>query len=299
MLLTPDDGTELYAFDLTESTKAPEINVIGEVDDTLTGVAVYSSTDSDYIFTVQSNVIAVYDFSWELVGSVDIVGIEEIEIEGVSMHQAATETYPQGFISAAVEADDFQGFGLSSLEGVLEELDIETNTEYNPRKSNGCRQRNLIKEECSYSGFFSKTEESCDCFAGTDGDSCEILTCVDDCSGHGTCVGPNICECEDSWGGIHCSFLLVEALYETEANGADGDDPAIWISPKSPELSRIVTTTKSEQGAGLGVFDLNGKALQIHYSQQPNNVDIIYGFKAGDRTVDLAYAACRGDNTLW
>jgi 3-phytase len=93
--------------------------------------------------------------------------------------------------------------------------------------------------------------------------------------------------------------LLVEPRYETDANGADGDDPAIWISPEAPELSRIVTTTKSGEGAGLAVYDLEGNQLQIMYSNEPNNVDIIYNFAVGDRTVDLAYAACRGDNTLW
>lgn len=299
MLLTPDDGAELYAFDLSESTRSPEIIVIGEVGDTLTGVAAYSSLDADYIFAVQTDVVAVYDFSWNLIGTLDVTGLEDVEIQGASMHQTSTENYPQGFVGYAIEADDFQGFGASSLDGIIEQLGIEVNTEYDPRKSNRCRQRNPIKEECSYIGFFSEPDKTCHCFAGAKGDSCEINTCTDDCSGHGICTGPNICKCEDGWGGLHCSFLLIEALHETEANGADGDDPAIWISPKSPELSRIVTTTKTEQGAGLGVFDLSGKELQVHYSEQPNNVDIIYGFKAGNRTVDLAFAACRGDNTLW
>lgn len=299
MLLTPDDGTDLYALDMLESTDTPNIEVIGESSGTLTGISVYSSIHTDYIFAAQTNVVAVYDFSWNQMGSFDITGLEDVEIQGLSIHQASTEKFSKGVFSFALEAEDFQGFGLSSLEGVLGELEIEPNTRYHPGSGHGCRRHNPINETCSLMGFFKKSDMTCDCFAGTAGDECDSFTCIDDCSAHGTCIGPNTCECDPGWGGLHCSFLLVQPLHETEANGADGDDPAIWVSSKSPELSRIITTTKTDQGAGLGVFDLSGKELQVHYSEQPNNVDIIYGFQAGNRTVDLAYAACRGDNTLW
>ncbi|OSS46739.1 hypothetical protein B5807_08826 [Epicoccum nigrum] len=90
----------------------------------------------------------------------------------------------------------------------------------------------------------------------------------------------------------------IKAKYETEANGGDGDDPAIWIHPTQPDQSRIITTTKSQGGEGFGVFDLQGKLLQHSSASEPNNVDVIYGLPIGNRTVDLAYAACRGDNTL-
>ncbi|KAH8150331.1 uncharacterized protein LAJ45_05542 [Morchella importuna] len=87
--------------------------------------------------------------------------------------------------------------------------------------------------------------------------------------------------------------------YETDPNGSDGDDPAIWIAPgNSTENSRIITTTKSELGAGFGVFDLTGKKLQTMAAEEPNNVDVIYDFPVGNRTADLVFAACRGDNTL-
>jgi 3-phytase len=39
--------------------------------------------------------------------------------------------------------------------------------------------------------------------------------------------------------------------------------------------------------------------LQHFTAQEPNNVDIIYNITIGNRRTDLAYAACRGDNTLW
>ena len=88
-------------------------------------------------------------------------------------------------------------------------------------------------------------------------------------------------------------------MVETDANGGDGDDPAIWIHPTNKEQSRVITTTKSEEDAGLGIFALNGTQVGFIAAGEPNNVDVIYNFKAGDRTIDLAYAACREDNTLW
>ena len=301
MFRTPDDGKEVYWFDLAESTQAPEITVFGEVDDDLTGVTIYSSKRRDYVFAAQTDVIEVYEIPRKHVGTLQVTGLEEIEVQGLHMHQQATSRYPQGVLAYALEADDFQGFGISSFEGTLRELGIPLDTKYDPRhkKSSG---KNPIRKECSYKGFLTKSQRSktCDCFAGTAGPKCQEFTCPDGCSGHGTCVGPNTCQCDKGWGGRYCGFLLVEPKYETEANGPDGDDPAIWISPRDPGLSRIVTTTKSDAGAGLGVFDLTGKQLQMLPASQPNNVDIIYGFDMGDnRTVDLAYAACRGDNTLW
>ncbi len=92
---------------------------------------------------------------------------------------------------------------------------------------------------------------------------------------------------------------MVRPVAETDANGEDGDDPAIWVSPISKTDSRIITTTKSEVGAGFAVFDLNGTMIQTTTAGEPNNVDVIYGFQAGNRSVDLVYAACRADNTLW
>ncbi|KAM0332037.1 hypothetical protein ACHAQA_002306 [Verticillium albo-atrum] len=299
LFLTPNDGDEVYQFDLAETTSNPELSVLGKTDDTATGVAVYASqgTETDYLFIAQEGVVAVYRYPFELLGTLALAGLEDIEVEGISLYQAATSKYPLGALGFAAEADDFEGFGLSSLESVWEGLGVEPNTEYDPRLLSGCRKRDPICDACSNDGFCSGNS-TCECFAGFKGDSCSEITCQDDCSGHGTCVGPNVCQCEKGWGGLHCAFLLVEPAYETEANGNDGDDPAIWISPDSPEKSRIITTTKSETGAGLGVFDLTGKLLQIFPAGQPNNVDVIYNFTAGNRTVDLAYAACRADDTL-
>lgn len=294
MLLTPNDGDEVYRFDLAETTAPPDLSVLGQADDEITGVAVYATSKDDYLFVALESAIAVYNYAWTPVGMLNMTGLPEVEIEGLSVFQGKADGYPAGILGYALEADDYEGFGLSSLQNALEELGIPANTKYDPRAPS--EEKSPIGEECSHSGFLGK--KGCDCFAGSSGATCEEHTCKDDCSAHGTCVGPNECRCEPGWGGLHCSFVLVEAQLETEAYGSDADDPAIWISPLAPELSRIVATIKSEAGAGLGVFDLDGNMVQHIEAPQPNNVDVIYGFRAGNRTVDLAFAACRGDNTL-
>jgi 3-phytase len=95
-------------------------------------------------------------------------------------------------------------------------------------------------------------------------------------------------------------------LFDDEAGGnADGDDPAIWVHPQHPGLSLIIATKKN---AGLSVYTLSGHELQAiatHPGPSPddapgrfNNVDILYGFQLGDRTVDLAVTTDRGRDQL-
>lgn len=91
----------------------------------------------------------------------------------------------------------------------------------------------------------------------------------------------------------------MKPIAETDANGGDGDDPAIWVNPINKGDSRIITTTKSEVGAGFAVFNLSGSILQTMTAGEPNNVDVIYGFQAGNSSIDLIYGGCRADNTLW
>ncbi|KAF6819631.1 3-phytase [Colletotrichum musicola] len=307
MILSADDDKDVYSFELTESITAPEIGKIGEAAEDVTGVAVYvgttasNSTSKDYLFVAQENAIAVYTSPFELLGTIKLTGLEDIEVQGLSIYQGATPKYPSGAVAFAIEADDVAGFGLMSLDGALSALTIPPITNYDPRAAppNGSSQPgSKICDACSGNGYCQDNTLGCACFAGFAGDRCDAFKCTEDCSGRGTCAGPDMCKCEAGWGGLHCSFLLVEPSYETDQNGADGDDPAIWISPESADKSRIITTTKSTEGAGLGVFDLTGKLLQTIYAAEPNNVDMIYGFRAGNRTVDLAFAACRGDDTL-
>ncbi|KAF5677639.1 3-phytase [Fusarium heterosporum] len=300
MYISADDDKAIYTFSLQESTKAPKITQFGKAADDITGLAVYvPKKGSDYLFVAQTDKVAVYDHSFKLKGTLSLKGYEDIEVQGLNILQNATSKYPAGVLTYAIESEQVNGFGASSLENALKKLNIEANTKYDPRKVKVDAKSEPICKTCEGNGYCVKDKkQKCECFAGFAGKTCSSFTCTDKCSGHGKCVGANECKCDKGWGGLHCSFLLVEPTYETESRLGDGDDPAIWISPEGPEKSRIVTTMKSGKDAGLGVFDLAGNLLQAFTAGEPNNVDIIYGFKVGGRKVDLAFAACRADDTL-
>jgi 3-phytase len=301
MFFSADEDKDVYVFNLAESTAAPAVSKIGEAEDDVTGVAVYVSATAgvDYLFVAMKDTVAVYAPPFNLLGNLKLTGHEDIEIQGLGLSQGATSKYPSGVLTYAIEAEDVKAFGVSSLDGAIQTLGLKVNTKYDPAV--GCSKSSPICSACSDNGYCTKNGKGieCSCFAGFQGKNCNANTCEDNCSGHGKCVGPNECKCDAGWGGLHCSFVVVQPVAETDANGGDGDDPAIWISPNDRGQSRIVTTTKSTLGAGLGVFDLSGKLLQTIPANEPNNVDVIYNFQAGSRKIDLAYAACRGDNTLW
>ena len=92
------------------------------------------------------------------------------------------------------------------------------------------------------------------------------------------------------------------ALLDDDEGGlANGDDPAIWVHPTNPGQSRVIVTAKN---GGLYVYDLAGAEVQ-HLPAAPapgpddeagrlNNVDLVYGFDLGGRTVDLAIVSDRG-----
>lgn len=299
--ISPTDGTvyfaaedkTIYTFQAEDSTGTPELSVLGEVDNDISGLAVYVAPESDYLFVAQTEIIEIYSSDLELKGSMALTGAEDIEVAGLSIYQGDSERYGTGVLAYVVESDDGESYGFGSLDPIFDDggLGFEPNTDYTPRPDDPWvkgPKRNGFKDG---PGRLS-------CFSGFQGRNCNKFTCPKDCSGKGTCVGPNECKCKDSWAGPDCSFVHIEAKYETDANGGDGDDPAIWISPTSPDKSTIITTTKSKEGAGLAVFDLTGKLLQHFPAGEPNNVDVIYNFKAGNRTIDLAYAACREDDTL-
>lgn len=286
----------LYLFTAAESTARPEIETIGQVADEITGLAVYiSDTDADthYILISQTDTIEVYTPDLQLKGSLSITGSEDIEISGLSIHQANSTQYPYGLVSFAIESDLGNGYGTVSLEPAFQQLPLKPNTAYTPRKPNSPHPSPIQNGFPNPNGTLS-------CFAGFTGPQCKTFSCPNACSSNGSCTGPNECLCTPPWAGPDCSWIGVSATYETAANGGDGDDPAIWISPANDKnKSTIITTTKSEVGAGLAVFDLRGNLLQTVSAAEPNNVDVVYGVRFGERVVDLAFAACRGDDTLW
>ncbi|WP_044344835.1 phytase [Pseudomonas meliae] len=90
----------------------------------------------------------------------------------------------------------------------------------------------------------------------------------------------------------------VMAASQSQPVGRQGDaadDPAIWVHPKNPALSRVLGTNKKQ---GLLAYDLTGKQLQELPVGRLNNVDLRPGFMLGKKTVDLAVASNRDHNSL-
>jgi 3-phytase len=281
-----------------ESTNTPAVKTVSETVD-VAGIFTYHGASADYLLVAHDEEVDVYDDGFVQKGTIPVSGIERLSIEGgISVYQGSSSGYSSGALALAFEGEDSTGVAVGPLDGVLAPLGIETNTKYDPRISpcNNCQR--TISEKCSFNGYRGDNG-SCQCFAGFTGRDCSQTNCKNGCSGNGRCTGPNTCSCRDGWQGPDCSFVAVKPKYETAPNGGDGDDPAIWIHPINSNQSRIVTTTKSEAGAGFAVFDLKGNLLQHTPAEEPNNVDVIYNFTVGSRTTDLTFAACRGDNTLW
>lgn len=296
-----DDSQAIHGFEAAESVSPPQINIRGQVENPVTGLGVYvgGRNTTDYLLVAQEDVISIHGSSLRTLGNLKLAGDEDIEVQGLSIYQGPTAEYAGGIIAYAVESDVGAGFGISSLGPAFAELGLRLNPAYDPREAPD-DPVDTVCAECNQGGFCALTgQSSCSCFTGFEGSQCQGVSCRGECSGHGQCTGPNQCQCNAGWGGLDCAFRVVRPVAETEAIGGDGDDPAIWLSSINAAASRIVTTTKSEEDAGLNVFDLQGKLLQTMAAGEPNNVDVIYAFVAGNRTVDLVYAACRADNTLW
>lgn len=77
------------------------------------------------------------------------------------------------------------------------------------------------------------------------------------------------------------------------ATGGDSaDDPAIWVHPQYASQSLVFGTNKL---GGLEWYGLDGKRLGIVASgAHPNNVDVAYGIRLGERTVDVVGASVAG-----
>ncbi|KAK9425391.1 putative 3-phytase [Seiridium unicorne] len=255
-----DDNPTVYTFAALESTATPDIGVLGEADEDITWLA--------------TNVVEIYDTAFALLGTLTMTGDDDIEIQGLGVYQASIAVYPAGALAFAIESDGGEGFGMSSFATAFISLNLTLNTAVEPHRK-PCKPVSTITNFCNNNGF-QQADGSCTCFAGYSEGLCDAFTCHEDCPGHGICTGAK----------------------ETDSFGGDGDGPAIWIHPTDKTKSNIITTIQSEEGARLAGFYLNGSTAQTISAGEPDNVDIIYGFQAGNQTVNLAYAACRDDNTL-
>ncbi|MEH2205369.1 MAG: phytase [Nostoc sp.] len=78
---------------------------------------------------------------------------------------------------------------------------------------------------------------------------------------------------------------------------ADADDPAIYVNATNSADSLVLTSVKN---GGLRIYDLSGNLLEtvnpggIRY----NNIDLQYGFKLGNQSVDIAVASDRQNDKL-
>lgn len=293
---------KIYTFAATDIPSSPKINVAAETEEEIVGASVYHSSTREYFYLVAfEESISVYSKDFKNVGTINIDAGEGLELSDIAIFQGSLEGARSGLIGYAFESDDAgKGFGISSLEPIFSAFKLRSNTKWNPvpQSAEVKLPRCPAVKNCNGGGICT-SRNTCKCYVGFAGSACGEITCQNACSGNGKCIGPNQCRCKSGFTGDDCSVFLVTAKYETEASGADGDDPAIWVAP-TPSESRIITTTKSEENPGLSVFDLKGSKLQTFSAEEPNNVDIIYGFPlSSTEKVDLAFAGCRGDNTLW
>ena len=84
----------------------------------------------------------------------------------------------------------------------------------------------------------------------------------------------------------------------TDFTKHDTDDPAIWVNPYDISQSLIIGTDKDSDG-GLYAYDLQGEIVHIVSGlKRPNNVDVAYGMRVGDSTVDIAVATERETNSI-
>lgn len=93
--------------------------------------------------------------------------------------------------------------------------------------------------------------------------------------------------------------VAVQPARMTAAVAHDPDDPAIWISPASPDRSLIIGTDKVAVDGALYVFNLDGSVRQVIGGlDRPNNVDIEYGLLLNDVPTDIAVVTERKQHRL-
>ena len=90
----------------------------------------------------------------------------------------------------------------------------------------------------------------------------------------------------------------VIADVETQAvinPGDAADDPAIWVHPTDPSMSRIYGSDKK---GGIAVYDLQGKELFYYTVGNINNIDVRYNFPLGKEKVDILGGSNRSTNNI-
>ena len=92
----------------------------------------------------------------------------------------------------------------------------------------------------------------------------------------------------------------IQALRETAPEPHQTDDPAFWLNKRNPSESLIFGTVKMAAPDGaIAVYRLDGSRLMtVPNVDRPNNIDVAYGFKIGNRKVDIAVATERNKNQL-
>jgi len=91
----------------------------------------------------------------------------------------------------------------------------------------------------------------------------------------------------------------VASRFATDTLAHDPDDPAIWISRRSPSVGLILGTDKVEATGGLYVFGLDGRLKQtVSPLDRPNNVDVEYGLALDGEEADIAVLTERKQRRL-
>lgn len=96
------------------------------------------------------------------------------------------------------------------------------------------------------------------------------------------------------------SQVDVKPLRETAPEAHQTDDPAIWVNRKDRSQSLILGTVKMAAPDGaVAVYRLDGSRLMtIPNVDRPNNIDVAYGVRLGQRKIDIAVATERNKNQL-
>jgi 3-phytase len=101
-----------------------------------------------------------------------------------------------------------------------------------------------------------------------------------------------------------CLFLAqpvdIKPLRETMTEPYQTDDPAVWIDRAQLDKSMIFGTVKmAAPHGGISVYGLDGfRMMRIEGLDRPNNVDVAYNVRVGNRTIDIAVATERNKNRL-